>query len=263
MERSYQNPIGFHTKTYVRILRAWEIVVWDWHEHTPKDCFITDCATKAYNAAYDHHGNLGQSGYLAAAINSYSTYEYIHLIGHSAGGKLIHEASNTLAEHKKREGGKRPFIHLTFLDAYTPDDSDTSISDKNTYGFLANYQEHYAEHYVDKSLKYTDSDLSHAYNFDITGWEPVSRWPNNPDEKESFGHQWPRYWYEHSVTSHWHEQYGFRYGYPLSLEGSGKDLNELVNELVNELGKYPANPADPSGRGCIKLNRVTETAKCN
>jgi hypothetical protein len=226
----------------------WEIVVWDWHEHTPKDCFITDCTTKAYNAAYDHHGNLGQSGYLAAAINSYSTYEYIHLIGHSAGGKLIHEASNTLAEHKKREGGKRPFIHLTFLDAYTPDDSDTSTSDKNTYGFLPNYPEHYAEHYVDKSLKYTDSDLSHAYNFDITGWEPVSRWPNDPDEKDilSFGHHWPRWWYEHSVTS---TSPKFPYGHPLSREGG----NDLFHNLSTQ---FPAG-------GCIKLKSITQIATCN
>jgi len=133
--------------------RAWEIVVWNWSNQTtptsddyvlcPK-CFLDD-ADKAYKAAYDHDGKQGQSGDLAAVINSYSTYKYIHLIGHSAGAKLIHEASKTLAEYKNREGGEKPFIHLTFLDAYTQDDKDSGKDPneiRKSYGYLEGYPNH-------------------------------------------------------------------------------------------------------------------------
>jgi len=216
--------------------------VWDWSAYTPKPDTPIDqllfkiYADKAYNAAYDHDGQKGQSGVLAAAINSYSTYKYIHLIGHSAGAKLIHEASKTLAEDKNREGGERPFIYFTFLDAYTQDDNDSGKYDRKGYGYLEGYPDHYAEHFVDIGLWYTDACLASAFNFNITDWRLVSH--QNPDEREGFGHQWPRWWYEHSVTSS-----GFKYGYPLSLEGSGKNINELA--------KYPA------GKQCHLMDEGT------
>jgi len=207
---------------------AWEIVVWDWHEHTPNDCFnLLDCANEAYDAAYDHDGKLGQSGYIADAINAYSTYKYIHFIAHSAGAKLIDEAAKTLAGYKNQEGGERPFIHLTFLDAYTRTDKDSGVQDGKGYGYLENYpkDKHYAEHYVDRGLPSTDACLASAFNFDITGWEHSTDLASDP-----FDHQWPRHWYKESITSTSPE---FKYGYPLSLEGNSKDINELVDELAN------------------------------
>jgi hypothetical protein len=186
----------------------WEVVVWDWSNIT-SDCLTwtqVDCPKKAYDAAPDQGSQLKDAITTAINKSSVNAYEYIHLIGHSAGAKLIHEASIKLVADKTLK--KNPFIHITFLDAFTWDNNDTI-----SYGVSADY----AEQYVDRTTglspiaPWTNSCLMSAFNFDITGWRPFSN--QNPDEKEKFGHQWPRYWYQKSVTSS-----GYKYGYPLSFE---------------------------------------------
>ena len=76
-----------------RTSEAWEVVVWDWHEYTPKHdyricplCFKPD-ADAAYQAA------TSQGGILANAIKLHPIYKHVHFISHSAGAKLIHEAA--------------------------------------------------------------------------------------------------------------------------------------------------------------------------
>jgi hypothetical protein len=147
----------------------WEIVVWDWSDDTPKHdyigiarslallgltdlglelaaaSFIVDALT-AYNNAADQQSTRLKDA-IAAAINqsSVGSYEYIHFIAHSAGAKLIHEASKKLTEDETLT--KKPFIHLTFLDAYRPFFDD--------YGNLEDYPEYFAEHYVDVNPLFT------------------------------------------------------------------------------------------------------------
>ena len=117
---------------------------------------------------------------------------------------------------------EKPFIHLTFLDAYTPHNDD--------YGNLDDYpgQKYYAEHYVDRTedpifcsifnfIASTNTILLHAFNFDITNWDGTS------DEKKDCGHQWPRYWYAKSITTP-------GYGYPLSFEGGNNQFDKLSTE---------------------------------
>jgi hypothetical protein len=127
---------------------------------------------------------------------------------------------NFCYKENNKEGS---FIHLTFLDAFTPFDTDVG-----SYGFLANYPKHYAEHYVDRTQPIIDTRtnaiLPNAFNFDITGWTPDSS-----DERRDFGHQWPRYWYKKSVVS---PEFS-RYGYRLSLEGGNDQFNVLTEQ-------YPA-----------------------
>jgi len=85
---------------------GWEIVIWDWSAHTPKDCiYIKDCADKAYKYARDNG-----SQELVDTINPHSKYGYIHLIAHSAGSKLIDGAAKRLSELKNQENAERPFI---------------------------------------------------------------------------------------------------------------------------------------------------------
>jgi hypothetical protein len=160
-----------------------------------------------------------------AILCSTCAYKYIHFVAHSAGSKLIDDAAKKLAQNwGKLNSSQRPFIQLTFLDAYK---DDNNHRDEATYGALPDYPEHYSEHYVDMGLLYTDAKLTNAYNFDITDWPAIRgqrcRRPAGAecfDEKNTFGHQWPRYWYEKSVTAHWYNRAdGFRYGYPLSREG--------------------------------------------
>jgi hypothetical protein len=99
-----------------------------------------------------------------------------------------------------------------------------------SYGSIPNYLEHFSEHYVDMGTgsatgyPTTDAILSSAYNFDITHWSPVTS-----QEKEGLtqfftGHQWPRWWYEESVTA----PNEFKpYGFPLSFEGGNSGFNTL------------------------------------
>jgi hypothetical protein len=170
------------------------------------------------------------TGIRLALLQSYN-YKYVHLIGHSAGAKLIDVAAyNLIIDYLAIQNiEERPFIHLTFLDAYTRDNSDTL-----SYGSLANYQQHYSEHYVDRTespiAPWTNSLLSQAYNFDITDWA-------NADKGDITGHQWPRYWYIQSITTP-----GFRYGYPRSFEGG----NDLFHDLATT---YPPG-------GCKRLPAI-------
>jgi hypothetical protein len=199
----------------------WEVVVWDWHEYTPThnyfecpECFVLD-ADAAYQAAKQ------QGPVLANAIAIHS-YKHVHFIGHSAGSKLIHDAATAyISDYFIRQ--ENPFIHLTFFDAYTPNEWDNK--GVGSYGSLpTDYPNHYSEHYVDRGLDFTDACLENAFNFDITSWTP-----DKDDRPFEFGHQWPHRWYKKSVP---YLFTGYKYGYPLSLEGSGKNINELVNELA-------------------------------
>jgi hypothetical protein len=211
----------------------WEVVVWDWHEYTPKinpNPFMT-----VYYAARQQGPVLKN----AIAIHS-SIYRHVHFIGHSAGAKLIHDAARAyISDYFIRQ--ENPFIHVTFLDAYTPNEWDSNGQD--SYGSLPiDYPNYYSEHYVDRELIFTDECLSHAFNFDITGWAP-----DKDDRPGELGHQWPRRWYEKSVQFLFT---GYKYGYPLSLESSTMDFDELVNELIN----YPAGqqcPLSDNGTICI------------
>ena len=103
--------------------KDWKVVVWNWTKYTPPFPQVG----KAYANAQDQGINL------ARAIKSNTTYKYIHLIGHSAGAKLINEAALVLSG-----GSNRPFIHSTFLDAYTPSPGDHVL-----YGVYSDYAEHY------------------------------------------------------------------------------------------------------------------------
>ncbi len=193
-------------------------MVWDWHEYTPG----ID-ADGAYQAA------IIQGGILANAIKLHTPpYKHVHFIGHSAGAKLIHEAASAyIYDYFIRQ--QNPFIHQTFLDAYTPSDAD--IKGPTSYGSLpTNYPNHYAEHYVDRSgsqvpwINSTNSCLSNTFNFDITGWVP-----DKDDRLGEFGHQWPRRWYQKSITfaPAGSTPPGFVYGYHLSRESGYDRLDRL------------------------------------
>ncbi|MGH8558047.1 MAG: hypothetical protein ACRESZ_11410 [Methylococcales bacterium] len=212
---------------------AWEIVVWDWSDYTPKhdysighcpQCILTD-ADAALQAA-EYQGNV----LLANAIANHH-YKHVHLIGHSSGAKLIDVAAKTLVPIYKQYN-EDTFIHLTFLDAYTPNDTD--ITD---YGSLPHgYSNHYSENYVDRTFTHpiydwiskTNELLPNALNFDITDWQPDNSKEKENKEKDG-GHQWPRYWYEKSVTSS-----GFRCGFALSVEGGNNQINRLPKQNSTE-----------------------------
>jgi len=164
------------------------------------------------------------------------------LVGHSAGAKLIQQAAEGLISNNKIQQ-ERPFIHLTFLDAFRPLLPSPPFFDN--YGNLENYPLHFSEHYVDVNdlVPFTNDYLPQAFNFDITKWPS-----DNPNfEKRDNGHQWPRYWYEKSVIT-WDfssipPKSGFAYGYPLSRESGDNLLSSSIgNGLATQL---------PVGKHCI------------
>lgn len=197
---------------------GWEVVVWNWHEYTPESLDASPTPGELWRlglyAAYDNAKHQGSM--LARAIAIHPIYQHVHLIGHSAGAKLIHEAARAyIGDYFVRE--KLPFIHLTFLDAYTPNEWDHV--GKDSYGSLpTDYPHAYSEHYVDRTQSiiapWTNTCLSEAFNFDLTGWKSEDPVENTKE----WGHQWPRYWYRDSVISI-NEPPTFNDGFPLSLEG--------------------------------------------
>jgi hypothetical protein len=224
-----------------RIVRKsdWEIVVWDWHKdekggvQTPKPTLLTPkqvakAADKAYEAA-DVEGRELAQAINQADINNQKKYKnnehnytYIHFIAHSAGANLIDQAAKQLAEMKRQRNMEEPFIHLTFLDAYTPPKgAEESKSAKDRYGSLPNdYLKHYSEHYVDKGLVRTDESLPNAFNFDITDWKGAGK-----GDFLLFGHWWPVRWYIQSITEIDNETP--RPGLPLSREGGNNGYAQL------------------------------------
>ena len=167
---------------YTDLLRRskdWDIVVWDWSEHTSN-------SKRFLRSLHLYAQSKGGSELATAIEQSPNRYKHIHLIGHSAGANLIHEASQLLAVGL----AGTPFLHLTFLDAYTPDNSA-----RDKYGSFEIDYPHYSEHYVDKrGLAFTDETLRKAFNFDITDWI------HSADEGGSCGHHWPLNWYIKSIT---------------------------------------------------------------
>lgn len=221
----------------------WEIMVWDWHEYTPTTDFDPQDVLKDYRTAYENALLPSQAPALANAIANHR-YDHVHLIGHSSGAKFIQVAAEVLAiDYKLNNIQPQPFIHLTFLDAYTRDNLDTLV-----YGFLPNYPNHYSEHYVDIGLPSTDAILTNAFDFDIT------HWPHNPLQFLG-GHQWPRYWYERSVTTP-----GSRCGFALSAEGGNNAINTLPKQnSPEEPARKLTNAADCESGGVPPLPSPTPT----
>ncbi len=123
---------------------------------------------------------------LAAAILKLPTsIRHIHLIGHSAGSWTIESAARRIA--KDCPGTS---LHLTFLDAYVPQDWDPNelgkaTSDPNQPADI------WAEHYYTRDITYvvTQLDLAGAHNVDITAIDPLVA-----------EHEFPYRWYLATIT---------------------------------------------------------------
>jgi hypothetical protein len=207
---------------------AWEIVVWDWTDVTKsKIPGIPGSPGDAYRGAPEHGKKLGKEIVNPPAKPGWQ-YNYVHFIAHSAGSRLIHEA----AKYITTEDDRPPFIHSTFLDAYTPN------GDQNSYACHSNY----AEHYVDRGLPLTRADLWGAYNFDITDLPKAPLtipstpflsgygWPNDLHLQYHF---WPVDWYQQSIDNSGIHSFGF----PLSFEynGNEEDPSNFYDRLKQDL----------------------------
>ena len=246
---------AYKGKAFLQENGGWEIVVWDWtkctsdpnvectpkHDYNKEPWRLKSDGDTAYTYALNTEGKN-----LADTIVKHSKYKYIHLIAHSSGVNLIDVAAKELKlEYLKMPNKEEmPFIQLTFLDAYTPNDSD-----KYAYGFLSGYPRHYSEHYVDKTLgglNPTNVDLLFAFNFDITDWTT-----DKDDRLFELGHQWPIRWYTRSIESPTRtgDIVGVSPGFTLSLEGGNDKFCELTK-------RFPPN-------GKCQLRDAAQAAYCS
>lgn len=171
---------------------------------------------------------------LAAAILKLSaSIRHIHLIGHSAGSWVIDSAAKCIVkEHPETS------VHLTFLDAYVPQNWDPNqLGDVNSAGGI------WAEHYYTRDITYvvTQNDLIHAYNVDITAIDPLIA-----------EHEFPYRWYLATITGsygRWDEKVyevakdynGIEYGFARSLEAGQAN--------------WEKNRSLPSGKAELKLEK--------
>jgi len=135
-------------------------------------------------------------------------YDFIHLIGHSAGARLMDEAAKEIRRLEDAEGRTPALIHLTFLDAY---ESWLSSDARRTYGESANW----CDNYFAKDLTFypTQGKLDHCHNVDVTRLDPEF------SSGGSSSHGWPIIFYKQTILGTLSGSQG--YGHPLAFEISG------------------------------------------
>lgn len=155
--------------------------------------------------------------------------EHIHLIGHSCGAWTISESAKILVRQTNAD------VHLTFLDAYVPKHfSADLLGDINTPA-----DRHYwADHYFtrDYTLEFTEHNLKHAHNVDVTQIDQIIK-----------DHNFPWKWYYATIAGRfpkWSfmndnnlvtEANGIEYGFARSKEASNQNWsNSLTFKTGNE-----------------------------
>jgi uncharacterized delta-60 repeat protein len=197
-------------------------------------------------------------------IVSGGRWKHVHLIGHSAGCALIHEASRII-----RERTPETIIHNTFLDPYT------GIKDggREEYGKHADWSDHYfAYDGTDYVAGRTSGTLANAYNVDVTaldpGAEPVVvhvRGPINYTTTAAAGssHAWARLFYQQSIADNPSPDF-FGHGFALSAEAGAWPLpanRYPKGQPPAKLGVLSSVPlTNPSQRNVIPISFGAEKA---
>lgn len=149
-----------------------------------------------------------QGHFVARKLLDQNSYEHIHFIGHSLGGRVIESASTMI-----RQKASPPVIHTTFLDAYTPYFWD------RIYGSTSDWAEHL---YNSDGATNTQANLPFAMNVNAT-----ARRDDDADKPflttaAEWGHGWPRRMYVRSARDVGSDPRPFSgYGYPHSKEVAG------------------------------------------
>jgi pimeloyl-ACP methyl ester carboxylesterase len=158
---------------------------------------------------------------LAAALQALSpNLSHVHIIAHSAGAWAAESAAREIAAENP---GTQ--IHLTFLDAYIP-----PTWDQKQLGKIDSKAPHWAEHYYTKDITFnmTQTDLTNAYNVDITKIDPY--W------KE---HEFPYHWYLATVQGRYQRRMekkfevvdtfeGTKYGFERGLEAGTENFKKSL-----------------------------------
>jgi hypothetical protein len=197
---------------------CWEVIVWDWAP-----------AAKTILPEWAYQNTINDKNILTRWLTKRygRNWNHLHLIGHSAGSKLIDSVAKKL-EQQKRHGEPAPTsLHLTFLDPYTPLDSDRADYGKLNNSIIPNFSESYITHNIptpgildgltaginkglyDAEIKAaylvwdkTKGPLTNAYNIYIDGLD--SEWFLDRAESSTLwsfqNHAWPYQFYQCSIT---------------------------------------------------------------
>lgn len=201
-------------------LKNWQVHAHRWAEKAkfslnPQRADFTPQAS--LNAASDEGGELGK----CLALQKWS---HIHLIGHSAGARLIQSVADEV-------GSNSTTIHCTFLDPFV----GIRLEQTSKYGGNTYWSEHYYsfdyETVGGHVYRVTESPLQFAYNVDITLLNKVRDYGsfvstgNNTYAlcyKTATSHSWAVEFYQNTIIGNVSSLYdGF--GFTLSKEGGGWD----------------------------------------
>ena len=168
----------------------WQVEAYDW-----TDLAGSPLSLSSPNDALAHAADLGL---LDGEVIGQQGYDYVHLIGHSAGSELINKMAKQI-----RALSPDTQIHTTFLDAYAPG----RLTEQ--YGQHSTWSDHY---FNAGDLPWTEADLMFAYDVNVSGLDPTPS-PSNP----FFGHRWPHEFYQASIDNPLADEYeGF--GFARSYE---------------------------------------------
>ncbi len=214
------------------------VAIFDWKDGAATGGSTSVFSKIAADAAYNNASIAG--GTLANEISElarHSNINHIHFIAHSAGSNVIQTAVDNLADYSQANNWK-PFIHLTFLDAYAPNGTN------ERYGDLHNFTG-YAEQYVDMVVSpwdfpWTNIQLLKVTNFDVTNMTNIL----------NRTHTWPIDFYDASITDP-----TYHMGFSFSNESS----HEVGRS--NDLAGYMCAVSDPSRPYASCSNLKSEVTK--
>jgi pimeloyl-ACP methyl ester carboxylesterase len=189
----------------------WDVFVYDWS------------AMAATKEPFSAWGNAAERGTLLGKKLASKNYAHIHLLAHSAGSNLIDSAKKWLLGLPNK-----PFIHLTFFDAFDPLAQTKSRAFPlwlSVYGEGADWVDNYVDmRPLDALFRTTELDgtqllMPSAYNVDVTKWD-VRPAPVDAYNAALFRHAWPNVFYAQETFT---PSMTYDLGYQLSLE-SGKSF---------------------------------------
>ncbi|WP_318557046.1 Ig-like domain-containing protein [Geobacter anodireducens] len=213
------------------------------------------CIPKHPKVAYGNAFGVGEK--LGKDIAS-KGYEFVHLVGHSAGSNVVHTASMNIPSTTK--------THITLLDAFDPSGISSPYGSSSTwaeqyvdtrslfitdqYGKVKNIAElidgplnlipNVVEEWAIKmfsegldSLETTDTNLPHVYNFDITNID--SEETNSPIKR----HSWPYRFYSGTSNLQSISSLADTVGFKFSKEFSDINMANKENTVTWEpYGRY-------------------------
>lgn len=132
--------------------------------------------------ALSNGGHLGEKLGKALASNGLK-YDFVHMIGHSAGANLLHEMGHQL----RLANPSSPTIHATFLDPFC------GYPDRCDYGYWSDWADSYIDSHEVIFLegRETRMTLCNAAHFDVTKRYPAAQEGALSDVLSKAHHAWP------------------------------------------------------------------------